>query len=93
MKFRLLDVLICPKCKSFPLSLVNYTTDPVEVKRKPKIVLCSKFCGLKGEPPSKIKPNECEICLGKEIVAGELVCPSCGARYGVFKGVPSLTIE
>ncbi|RLG41733.1 MAG: Trm112 family protein, partial [Thermoproteota archaeon] len=35
---------------------------------------------------------DCEICLGTEIVAGELICKSCGARFGIYRGVPCLLI-
>jgi len=93
LKFRLLDVLICPKCKNFPFSLMNYTTESVKVRKKPKMALCNNFCGMKGKSPSEIDSSECKICMGKEIVAGELVCQSCGARYGIFEGVPFLKIE
>ena len=89
MKFKLLDVLACPKCNGFPLVLLNYTTEIVETKKKPRSVLCNKFCGMKARPPSEVNLEDCDICLGIEVVAGELVCESCGARYGVYKGVPS----
>ncbi len=89
----LLDVLICPKCNSFPLTLINYTTEKIGTQKRPKRVLCKKFCAMRGESPSKIRPEDCEICLGTEIVAGELVCKSCGGRYGIYKGVPCLLVE
>jgi len=92
LKFRLLDVLVCPKCNGYPLVLLNYATETIETQKKPRAVLCKKFCGMKGKSPSKVDLNDCETCLSIEVVAGELVCKSCGARYGIYKGVPSFLI-
>ncbi len=88
MKLSLLDVLFCPGCGASPLAIEVISEERIEVSGKVPVPVCERYCAATGGPPGPSSP--CVECLGREILAAELTCPSCGSRFGVDGGVPLL---
>jgi uncharacterized protein YbaR (Trm112 family) len=89
LKRRLLDLLACPSCLSFPLELI------VEDERKenglstiPERPLCEIWCAFIGSRPED--PSNCVKCMELEVISGKLSCKNCGAEYKIEEGVPRM---
>ena len=93
MKYRLLELLICPECAG----RLTLSPEPGMVRRpapglnKPSLV-CSRFCGLLNQPlppaPGHSIPD-CDQCYRQEVMAGSLRCDK-GHDYRIEDGVPIL---
>ena len=91
MKYRLMDILACPMCKSFPLELIVLSERSLEGVEAPEGFRCSEYCGLKrsflrelaGEP-------DCRGCFKLEVVEGVLYCPDCGRWYPIIDEIPRM---
>lgn len=90
MRMRLLDALVCPKCRAHPLKLLLHSKEKREILRAPEGVLCKRYCSFKGGEPSNTTTKDCRECMSTDVVVGELVCEACGARYRISEGVPCL---
>ena len=91
MKYRLLDLLVCPKCKdeSYPLKIVVDKVEKKESSISYNKPLCSIYCGFLNRHISELKEKPpCEECLRYEIIAGRLVCSKCGREYLIRGGIP-----
>ncbi len=89
MRRRLLDLLACPNCKHSPLKLeVAHEERVNETIERPEKPLCEKWCSYVGGEPSD--PDLCVECMSLEVMAGELVCEKCGARYKIEAGIPRM---
>lgn len=87
MKYRLLNFLICPKCKSFPLKLVVFKEE-VYPERKFKLKICDLYCGYKGRYIKDMEENyPCDECIKHEIIDGYLLCEKCGEWYPIINGI------
>ncbi len=89
MKRRLLDLLACPSCLSFPLELIveNEIREgglPVTPERP----LCERWCAFISSQPED--PDNCIKCMELEVMSGKLYCRSCGAEYRIEGGVPRM---
>ena len=90
MKYRLMDLLACPKCKNFPLKLTIY-----EIKEYPnrefKISKCELYCSYLDKWINKEKiDTPCNECIKKEIVGGLLQCEKCGEWYPIYDEIPMM---
>ncbi len=90
MKYRDLNVLVCPECKSFPLKMWI-----IEREKGDKRFLssrCERYCAFRGlsDQLSEINISTCEECQMYEIRAGLLLCNKCKRWYPIFEGVPVL---
>lgn len=86
MRFRLLDMLACPRDGAAPLRLqaarvVAGRGAPPWVGRDGPV--CARHCSHTDAP------GACRECWAKEIAGGELACPQCGARFPIRGGIPS----
>lgn len=92
MKYRLLNFLICPKCKSFPLKLQILREEVIA--RDVNLPPCDLYCGyrnkyikdMSGEPP-------CRECLRHEVIDGYLRCEKCGEWYPIIDSVVIMHLE
>jgi len=91
MKFRLLDLLACPACRSFPLKLTVF-----EVKEYPerefKISKCELYCGYLGKRIKDVDETPCNNCIKYEVVGGLLECESCGNWYPIYEEIPMMLV-
>jgi len=93
MKYRLLDILICPECSTL-LTLESENTQDAESKIDESLINnphCKSYCGFKGEPVSAVKEYDCPACFKEEIYDGTLVCGECFARYSIIESIPRMT--
>ena len=91
MKYRLLNILACPICKSFPLEL--YVFKVREIDRNVEDVnkvLCELYCGYRKMYVKDLKDRPCAECMKKEIVTGLLYCSRCGRWYPIEDGIPRM---
>lgn len=89
MRRRLLDLLACPSCLSFPLGLLVEREEEEEgLSEAPENPICEKWCAFIGSSPSD--PNHCVKCMGLEIVSGTLICKDCGSKFSIESGVPRM---
>lgn len=89
MRRRLLDLLACPSCLSFPLELVVEKEEEDEgLPEVPEEPICEKWCAFTGSNPSD--PNYCVKCMSLEIVTGTLICGNCGSKFNIEAGVPRM---
>jgi uncharacterized protein YbaR (Trm112 family)/SAM-dependent methyltransferase len=91
LKKRLLDILICPNCRSqFAITIFKkYVTD-VEVKlESPR---CSRYCAHLGAalPINDNIGVDCDKCYGIEIEDGLLKCTGCDKTYPIVNGIPRI---
>lgn len=94
MKYRLLDLIVCPSCggelKVFPF-LTKMEESSVAVKVQSPT--CEKFCGFKqksvrtGNNYGEVDGFDCNQCYRVEILDGLLVC-ECNALFPISGGVP-----
>jgi len=89
MKYRLMDLLVCPMCRSFPLTLYVFEVKEIEISSKPK--RCEIYCGYNSSKIDELanEPN-CEECWRKEIVNGLLFCEKCGRWYPIEEEIPRM---
>lgn len=88
MRRRLLDLLACPSCLSFPLGLVIEREEEEGFSGVPEKPLCEKWCAFTGSNPSD--PNYCAKCMGLEVISGTLICKDCGSKFSIESGVPRM---
>ncbi|RLE82207.1 MAG: Trm112 family protein [Thermoprotei archaeon] len=91
MKFRLLDMIVCPMCKHFPLRL--YKIDVMQypervIEREPP--LCELYCGYLGKSLKEIEKPPCEECVKYEVKEGVLYCENCGRWYPIIDEITIL---
>ncbi|MEM1948629.1 MAG: Trm112 family protein [Candidatus Caldarchaeum sp.] len=88
MKYRLLDILACPMCKSFPLRLSVF--ERRNISPPPVIRRCEIFCGYHTGFIRELQQTECEKCYGLEISSGLLECGRCGRWYPIVEDIPRM---
>ena len=93
MKYRLLDILVCPRCKK-ALGLKDEKVEKAVSSVRAGLIRerhCELFCGLLSMPLQSVKEStDCAGCFQKEITEGTLHCSSCNAEYPVIKKVPRM---
>ncbi len=93
MKYRLLDILACPICKTFPLKLIVFKVEESnKFSRKVEKVECELYCGLKENYISKLSLTleDCEACSRKSVVDGLLICEKCKRWYPIVEEIPQM---
>ncbi len=94
MKYRLMDILACPICKTFPLKLIVFkeSTHEKEMKGAKSKICCEEYCSLNNGYVSKVPLEKliCSECLKKEIVEGIIICPECLRWFPIQDGIPSM---
>lgn len=92
MKYRLMDILACPMCKSFPLELYVLSRSSYPERRVPGTPpLCELYCGYLGLELKSAKENPpCDECIKWEVDEGALYCRSCGRWYPVIDSIPHM---
>ncbi len=101
MQYKLIDILICPECKTFPLKIqeklktIEEDNKNTKTNEKSKLYECDIFCGFKNELIKKIKQNKnhksiCDKCLEINIVSGYLICSKCKAKYQIIDSIPRM---
>lgn len=89
MKRRLLDLLACPSCLSFPLELsVEKEEEEGGLPSTPERPICEKWCAFIGSSPSD--PSNCVQCMKLEVIVGTLTCENCGSKFSIEAGVPRM---
>ncbi|MCE4617247.1 MAG: Trm112 family protein [Desulfurococcales archaeon] len=94
MYYSALDLLACPKCKHHPLEL--YVIEEARVEKEVEISqtpFCSLYCGYRKTRVDELAEPPCYECLKREVIAGILVCRSCGAWYPISRGIPVMLVE
>lgn len=87
MKYRLLELLQCPRCHG-DLEVREAQTGPA-VGFRGSPFPCRRYCGLDRTaaiPP----PSRCLDCGGMDIQSGTLLCRNCGDRFQIVESVPWL---
>ena len=91
MKYRLLDLLACPICKSFPLKLYVFNlkklTKNTKVSSKP---LCELYCGYRKKYTEELNEFPCDECINIEIESGLLYCSKCNRWYPIEEDIPRM---
>ena len=80
MKYRLMDFLACPKCRSHRLSV-----EEKEVIEKP--IYSSHFSGNHRDGIRMSNRQEVEI------ISGTIHCGDCGQEYPIENGIPNMLLE
>jgi ubiquinone/menaquinone biosynthesis C-methylase UbiE/uncharacterized protein YbaR (Trm112 family) len=92
MKHRLMDALVCPKCRE-NLQLTVFTSENEEVADGLiSDVKCSNFCNYKKCNPISVSVSDCNECFKEEIIDGLLVC-GCEQKYPVYQKLPRLLLD
>jgi SAM-dependent methyltransferase len=89
MRRRLLDLLLCPRCRApFALEVFHEETVPTAAIGA---VACDTTCAFTGKNPARdVTRSDCTACHAADVVDGALTCTACRARYPIIKGVPRL---
>lgn len=93
LKYRLLDLLACPICKTFPLQYwvfneVRYEKRAVNEPRP----YCREYCGLGKDVVSRFKVEQldCPDCIKREASEGVIKCSKCGRWYPIIEEIPHM---
>lgn len=94
MKYRLIELLKCPKCNG-NLKLHVFDSEKQELVKDSGINTphCSQFCGLynisiNNNTLNQFNENTCKNCFSEEIQDGLFTC-SCGSYYPIVKAIPN----
>lgn len=94
LKYRLMDLLACPICKTFPLELVVFSEAPTEVRNEAAKPQCEEYCGYHRRRVAEMKMEkpdfECKGCTQIIIQWGVLTCPKCGRWYPIIDEIPHM---
>lgn len=94
MKYRLLDLLVCPNCKE-RLILKDEKVEKALSLVKENLIRkghCESYCGFLKKPVQEIRASiNCIECFKKEVTEGVLYCNTCKAEYPIIKKTPRLT--
>jgi len=90
MKYRDLDVLVCPDCKNFPLKV--WVIEKERGAGKTFAGRCEKYCAFYGlsNNLAEIDISTCKECQTYEINVGLLLCEECKRWYPILEGIPIL---
>ncbi|MCP8311280.1 MAG: hypothetical protein L6N94_07255 [Candidatus Methylarchaceae archaeon HK01M] len=92
MKYRLIDLLACPICKTFPLQLIVF--NKVHAGSSDTIKPCDEYCSYNEKKIADLKsediPLDCRGCLQINIVEGILICRSCLRWYPIIEEIPHM---
>ncbi len=91
MKYRLLNFLICPKCKSFPLRLFILREEIIE--REAKLPPCDLYCGYLNKYSNEIGKPPCSECIKHEIIDGYLKCTKCNEIYPIIDRIVVMEVD
>ncbi|MCK4463369.1 MAG: class I SAM-dependent methyltransferase [Candidatus Omnitrophica bacterium] len=90
MKFRLLDVVVCPKCNGqFDVNAKTLTEGDIKDISMPDN-RCSDRCAYHEFLNKSIPFKSCAECYTKEIKKGTLSCKTCGEVYQIEDNIPRL---
>jgi len=89
MKYRVLDVLVCPACQN-ELHLAVFQTIEKPVTDSITLPPCRRNCAFTEIKDIKMA-EACTQCYGVEIMSGLLTC-CCGEWYPIIGGVPRMLI-
>ncbi|MEN2974250.1 MAG: Trm112 family protein [Candidatus Caldarchaeales archaeon] len=88
MKYRLMDLLACPICKTFPLRLIVFTE--YEITPPQRIIRCELYCAYHNLTISDDVRTECSKCYSREIREGVIFCSNCGRWYPIDEEIPRM---
>ena len=89
MRRRLLDLLVCPQCRS------RFSLEPFKEEMvtgwAPTRVTCTLTCAFLGRAADAgVSPADCALCYTFDVIEGALRCEGCGANFPIINGVPRL---
>lgn len=86
MKYRLLNFVVCPKCKHYPLRLRELYVEVLD--REVSLPACEEYCGYKSTFVRGLTESPpCKECLRHEIVDGYLLCENCNEWYPIIGSI------
>ncbi|MCI4457457.1 MAG: Trm112 family protein [Desulfurococcaceae archaeon] len=94
MKYRLMDLLACPMCKTFPLKLIVFSRNIYKREFRGRKPVCELYCSFLNKEIKDLKERgeepPCEECFKYEIAEGILICPKCGRWYPIINEIPRM---
>ncbi len=91
MKFRVVDLLRCPRCGG-AINLTDADFAQVSSSTEVASVVCHEICAFRSRSPSEVTSRDCTECYGHEVASGNLRC-GCGAHYPIVRGIPRFLSE
>jgi len=91
LKYRLMDLLACPICKTFPLQLIVFNQHNTESSNA--INSCDEYCSYNDRKIDDQKSEDvldCKGCLQINIVEGILICKGCYRWYPIIEEIPHM---
>jgi len=91
MRYRLMDILLCPVCRNYPLELHVFEEHESKPAEEPKET-CEVYCSYKNIKPSDVERKSllesCRSCLNVKIKWGMIVCRKCGRWFPISDEIP-----
>jgi len=93
MKYRLIDILICPLCgSSFEVNIFQEKENSSTINTQH--IRCQDHCHYQNLPLSSntkvFNSRKCTECYTKEIIDGMLQCNQCNVKYPIIDGIPRI---
>lgn len=86
LKYRLMDILACPMCRNFPLSLKIFHVDKRYLVKG--TIKCEIYCSYHGDYINNLTVTKCNDCYTYEISDGLLFCDKCERWYPIIDDIP-----
>ncbi len=94
MKYRLMDLLACPVCKTFPLKLIVFSRNKYTREFRGRKPVCELYCSFLGREIRELRDKgeepPCEECFKYEVSEGILICPKCNRWYPIINEIPRM---
>lgn len=91
MRYRLMDILICPECKNYPLELHVFEKVDHILNEIPKST-CEMYCSYNNIKPSdknkSLLLEDCKKCLAVKIKWGIILCAKCSRWFPINEEIP-----
>jgi|YelNatPaOPRAMG01_1025707.scaffolds.fasta_scaffold276606_1 uncharacterized protein YbaR (Trm112 family) len=81
-----MDILACPMCRNFPLTLRVFQVDKRYVVKN--VFKCEVYCSYHGDNVKNLSSTNCEECYTYEITDGLLICDKCSRWYPIIDDIP-----
>jgi len=88
MKYRLLDLMVCPECNDF--FAISVFSKKVNEDNKNELKKCKNYCGFNSKKLEISQFIDCNSCHKIDIEEGILICNTCKKWFPIIGSIPRI---